>query len=418
MLERTLPSRSQLLLPILETLQEMGGQAAADKVINQVNERLHIPSAVSENYRQVDCGSWGKRQRCSWRQTLHWVRLDAVHAGLLERVENGYWTVSRKGTDSLHNCQPGAILLVYETPSGQAIWADAITAAGAMADNSIQLLFTSPPYPLAGVGRKYGNLKPDQTVKMIVDCAKEWRRALTDDGSIVINLRDCFLPKAETGGAVRSIYQEQILVSLVQDAKLFFADRFYWKNPAHAPDNAWVTVHRVRTNLDVENIFWLSKSPNPRADNRNVLVDAAPATIATYLRKARKNSTNRIGPSGNKNLFEEQIASVAAGQSIKVIPRNLIEASNSDTQRSLKELLEKLHLPRHDAIMPLKLAEFFIKFLTSVGDTVADPFHGSGTIALAAERLGRKWIGSDRSLAHVVASAIRLREFNPQFQPS
>ena len=154
MLERTLPSRSQFLLPILETLQEMGGQAAADKVINQVNERLHIPSAVSENYRQVDCGSWGKRQRCSWRQTLHWVRLDAVHAGLLERVENGYWTVSRKGTDSLHNCQPGAILLIYETPSGQAIWADAITAAGAMADNSIQLLFTSPPYPLAGVGRK------------------------------------------------------------------------------------------------------------------------------------------------------------------------------------------------------------------------------------------------------------------------
>jgi site-specific DNA-methyltransferase (cytosine-N4-specific) len=64
------------------------------------------------------------------------------------------------------------------------------------------------------------------------------------------------------------------------------------------------------------------------------------------------------------------------------------------------------------------LAEFLIKFLTSVGDTVADPFHGSGTTAQAAERLGRHRICSDRSLAHVVASAIRLREFNPQFQPS
>lgn len=42
--------------------------------------------------------------------------------------------------------------------------------------------------------------------------------------------------------------------------------------------------------------------------------------------------------------------------------------------------------------MPLKLAEFFIKFLTDKADVILDPFGGSNTTGRAAEDLGRKWI--------------------------
>ena len=46
----------------------------------------------------------------------------------------------------------------------------------------------------------------------------------------------------------------------------------------------------------------------------------------------------------------------------------------------------------HPARFPVQLPEFFIKFLTSRGDLVLDPFAGSCTTGEAAERLGRRWM--------------------------
>jgi ApaG protein len=42
--------------------------------------------------------------------------------------------------------------------------------------------------------------------------------------------------------------------------------------------------------------------------------------------------------------------------------------------------------------MPIGLADFFIKFLTTPGDIVFDPFGGSCTTGKSAELLRRKWI--------------------------
>ena len=47
----------------------------------------------------------------------------------------------------------------------------------------------------------------------------------------------------------------------------------------------------------------------------------------------------------------------------------------------------------HFAVFPTKLPELCIKAGSRVGDTVLDPFMGSGTTAEIAVRLGRKWLG-------------------------
>lgn len=47
----------------------------------------------------------------------------------------------------------------------------------------------------------------------------------------------------------------------------------------------------------------------------------------------------------------------------------------------------------HEAKFPLELPTRLIRLLTSAGDTVLDPFVGSGTTAIAAARLGRNFIG-------------------------
>ena len=410
-------TQGQLLLPVLETIGELGGSATPAEVIDAVSARLGVPDAVKNDFHEVDTGKWGMRKRSAWRQSLHWVRLNAATAGLIGREEYGRWTLTEKGRESLATCRPGLILTVYETPDGQAIWADAITAAGALADSSIQLLLSSPPYPLMS-GRGYGRFNEGEVVELIVNCAREWRHAMKDEGSIVLDFMDCWLPKAQTGGAARSLYQEKLLIALCEDVKLYFADRLFWRNTSHLPDSPWVTIRRVRCNADTHQLLWLSKTPNPRADNRKIMVDAAPATIAAYLQKARRGAVNHVGPSGHNNLFEEQMRAVQAGQTLKVIPRNLIDLSNGDTHRDLMRQLRELGLPRHDAMMPLALCERLIKFLTEPGDLVYDPFGGSGTVGLAATGLGRRFALSDRSLAHLLGSALRFKDatFEPWVQ--
>lgn len=64
---------------------------------------------------------------------------------------------------------------------------------------------------------------------------------------------------------------------------------------------------------------------------------------------------------------------------------------------------------------PLELMEHFILALTDEGDTVADFFCGSGTTLVAAQRLGRKWLGCDVSEEAVEVARGRLEECRSLF---
>ena len=57
-----------------------------------------------------------------------------------------------------------------------------------------------------------------------------------------------------------------------------------------------------------------------------------------------------------------------------------------------------------------KVPDFFIRFLTTKGNIVFDPFAGSNVVGMLAEKHGRKWISSDLNLEYVVGSAFRFNE--------
>lgn len=62
----------------------------------------------------------------------------------------------------------------------------------------------------------------------------------------------------------------------------------------------------------------------------------------------------------------------------------------------------------HPARMPIKLAEFFIKFLTKPKELVVDPFAGSNTTGAAAELLKRRWIAIEPNEFYIEGSKGRF----------
>lgn len=67
----------------------------------------------------------------------------------------------------------------------------------------------------------------------------------------------------------------------------------------------------------------------------------------------------------------------------------------------------------HPTQKPQALIEKLVLCATDPGDTVLDPFLGSGTTAAAAKKLGRHWIGIERDAAYVQIAEQRLAKVTP-----
>ncbi len=68
----------------------------------------------------------------------------------------------------------------------------------------------------------------------------------------------------------------------------------------------------------------------------------------------------------------------------------------------------------HTAAFPVGLPEFFIKAYTDEGDAVFDPFMGSGSTLIAAEKNGRIGYGTEISPAYCDVIVRRWQDFTGQ----
>ena len=65
---------------------------------------------------------------------------------------------------------------------------------------------------------------------------------------------------------------------------------------------------------------------------------------------------------------------------------------------------------RHPAKFPLKLATDHILSWSNPGDTVLDPFLGSGTTCVAAANTGRRFIGIEMDADYFAAASARIQK--------
>ena len=154
----------------------------------------------------------------------------------------------------------------YETSSGVAYLGDSREVLRSL-PHAVNFVFTSPPYALH-FKKAYGDVSKADYVEWFLTFAREVRRVLADDGSFVLNIGGSWNP----GSPTRSLYHFKLMIALVEDFGFHLAQECYWYNPAKMPVPAeWVTVRRVRVKDSVEHVWWLSKTPFPKADNRKVL---------------------------------------------------------------------------------------------------------------------------------------------------
>lgn len=394
-----LPTQGQILLPLLQTIHDAGGKAAPREIYDNLATRIALPDWL-RNLR-AHAGSAGEIN--VWERRVRNARQEATNRGLIEnnpskRTRN-LWELTDKGEKGLYNCKPGILITVFTTDMGCAVLAEAETALGFIDNEALDLILTSPPYPLV-TQKSYGNQSPEQYVNWLTSLAAGWKEKLTPSGSLVLNLADVF----QQGSPSLSLYQERLLINLVDNLGYTLAQKFFWENPSKLPAPAeWVCVRRVRCTPSIEQIYWLTKdSSSAKANNRNVL---RPYSKSMLSRMIQGEQANQERPSGYK-IKKGAFAKDNGGS----IPHNLIVAPHSQSNDAYKQACRAENIPIHPARFPELLPRFLIQFLTDPEDIVYDPFAGSAVTASVAESLGRRWIISERSLTYLKGAALRFNQ--------
>lgn len=314
------------------------------------------------------------------------------------------------GQARLHFVEPRPKLTIpdfipcYGTSLGNAYLADSLAVLKALPSESVNVVLTSPPYALH-FKKEYGNADKDGYVRWFLPFAAEIFRVLKPDGSFVLNIGGSY----NKGEPTRSLYHFKLLIELVEGVGFSLAQECFWYNPAKMPVPAeWVTVRRIRVRDSVEYVWWLGKTPWPKANNRAVLKPYS----KDMERLNRKGLAATVRPSGHN--IRSSFSGVDAGGSI---PPNVLEDNQSDdllrfgnnaANDPYTKKCKAAGLKIHPARFPAALPEFFLKFLTDEGDVVVDPFAGSNTTGAVAESLQLRWIAVENVAEYLEASKFRF----------
>lgn len=260
----------------------------------------------------------------------------------------------------------------------------------------VQLIFTSPPFPLQRK-KRYGNLNGESYLNWLGSLAKPLARLLKPDGSLVLELGNSWEP----GSPAMSTLPLRALLRLQESGDFHLCQSFVAHNPARLPSpTQWVNIERIRVKDSYTNIWWLSPTDRPKADNRNVLVPYSPAMKKLLHRKSYNSGTR---PSEHE-IGDESFLTDNGG----AIPPNVFTISNTRSNDRYRKYCKHLGIRPHPARMQPELVRFFVEFLTDQNDLVLDPFGGSNTTGYEAEALGRRWIAIEPSIEYILGSKGRF----------
>lgn len=269
-------------------------------------------------------------------------------------------------------------------------WGDAALWLPRLPENSIDLFFTSPPYADA---RSYSRIHPDRYVDWFLPFARAMLTATAPTGSLVLNIKNRVAKSGPLRGQ-RHPYVYELVLAL-QHMGWRWLETYIWDKPNAVPGR-----FGPRTKDAFEYVYHFAKGPQPyfNLDAIRVPYKTAPEEIRrrTLRPTPRKNTEAGFG--------RERSRTYAHGAAD---PGNVVHVAQTYNQH---------YGVAHTAAMPEGLAEFFIKALSPEHGIVLDPFAGSGTTSVVAQRLGRGAGGLEIHQEYVKVAQERLAAVRPPAQ--
>lgn len=208
-------------------------------------------------------------------------------------------------------------------------------------DNSIDLIVTSPPY---NVDIKYGSYNDRMPYKVYLEFTGAWLdkayKVLKEDGRFCLNI-----PLDKNKGGQQSVYAD--IISIAKKIGWKYHSTIVWNEQNISRRTAWGS--------------WLSA--------RAPYVIAPVEMIAILYKKRWK----KLSGSGKSDIEKKEFVEWTNG----------VWTFMGESKKRVG----------HPAPFPVELPKRCIKLFTFTGDTVLDPFLGSGTTLIACKLLNRKGIG-------------------------
>ena len=259
------------------------------------------------------------------------------------------------------------------------IHGDCEHALRSVPDNSIDLIFTSPPYADQRK-RTYGGIRPNDYVDWFLPKADEFYRVLKPSGTFVLNIKERVV------NGERHTYVIELILEMRKRGWLW-TEEFMWHKKNSYPGK-W--PNRFRDNW--ERLIQFNKERKFNMYQEAVMVPVggwAKDRLANLSETDKIRDESKVGSGFGKNI------SNWLGRDM-VYPNNVLHTATESSNK------------RHSAVFPVALPTWFIKLFTQPGDIVLDPFLGSGSTAVAALTLGRHYIGVEISDEYVELAESRL----------
>ncbi len=231
-------------------------------------------------------------------------------------------------------------------------------------DNSVDLIVTSPPY---ADQRKntYGGVSVNRYVEWFLPITKELLRVLKPTGTFILNIKE----KVQDGE--RSTYVIELILEMRKQGWLW-TEEFIWHKKNCYPGK-WPNRFRDAW----ERLLQFNKSKKFNMYQEAVMVptgDWAKTRLKNLSETDKMRDNSKVGSGFGKNISNWE------GRDM-VYPTNVLHLATECSNKN------------HSAAFPESLPEWFIKLFTKEGDTVLDPFMGSGTTNYVAQRMHRNSIG-------------------------
>lgn len=308
--------------------------------------------------------------------------------------------------------------------NGQLLCADSVRLP--LADDSVDLVFCSPPYEAARTYNIDFKLKGDAWVEWAAERYMEHLRVCNGLVAWVVegqtrqfkwsatpallmaelHRRGVKLRKPPvfhrvgipgSGGPDWLRNDWEFIVCATKNGKLPWSDNTAMGHPPKwAPGGAM--SHRLSDGTKKNQWGGSAKSTGGERHADGQLKHAKPKPSHVFT---TKKAITRGSKNGDTQTAEAYLPPAKAN------PGNVIKCNVGGGQMGSKLAHE------NEAPFPESLAEFFVKSFCPPDGVVLDPFMGSGTTAAVAEKAGRRWIGVDIRESQIELTKRRIAEVAP-----